>query len=80
MISMASKRPINPDDGSRTPSNRWVNMSGTSKFPKPKHKAAAMMNRSRRVYLTNANTLRPEVATLANKNVVTPPRTEFGTL
>ena len=78
-ISMASKRPLNPEEGLRTPSNKWVKISGTSRFPNPKHNAAAMTNRSRRVYLTYARTLRPDVATLAKRNVVTPPRTELGT-
>ena len=77
---MASKRPLNPDEGLSTPSNKWVKMSGTSRLPNPKHNAAAMMNRSRRVNLAYANTLAPDVATLAKRNVVTPPRTELGTL
>jgi hypothetical protein len=79
MISIASKRPLSPDEGLSTPSNKWVKISGTSRSPNPKHNAAAIMNRSRRVYLTYANTLTPDVATLAKRNVVTPPRTEFGT-
>ena len=29
-ISMASKRPLNPDEGFLTPSNKWVNISSTS--------------------------------------------------
>jgi len=77
-ISMASKRPLNPDEGLSTSSNKWVKVPGTSRFPNPKHNAAAMMNRSRRVNLAYANTLTPDVATLAKRNVVTPPRTELG--
>lgn len=51
-ISMASKRPINPDEGLRIPSNKCSKMSGTSRSPNPKHSAAATMNRSLRVYST----------------------------
>ena len=79
-ISMASKKPLNPDEGFLTPSNKWVKIPGTSRLANPKLNAAAMMNRSRRVNLTYANTLSPDVATLAKRNVVTPPRTGLGTL
>ena len=45
----------------------------------PNEKAAARTNRSRRVKLMYESTRTPETATLANKKVVTPPRTGFGT-
>ena len=45
----------------------------------PNDKAAASTKRSRRVNLLYDNTRIPDVATLANRKVVTPPRTGLGT-
>ena len=80
MIVIESNRPCRPLFGLATPSNKWVKMSGTSKSPIPKENAAASTKRSRRVKRLYASTRTPDVATLANRNVVTPPRTEFGTV
>lgn len=46
----------------------------------PNDSAAARTKRSRRVNRVYASTREPETATDANKNVVTPPRTGFGTV
>lgn len=54
--------------------NKLEDQSGKSKFPIPREREVARMNRFLLVYLTRERILRPEVATLANRNVVTPPR------
>ena len=46
----------------------------------PNDMAAARINRSRRVKRLYESTRMPDVATLANRNVVTPPRTGLGTI
>lgn len=74
-----SNSPFNPLFGLLTPSNKWVKMPGASKSPIPKLKAAARTNRSLRVNLLYERTRTPDTATEAKRNVVTPPRTGFGT-
>ena len=79
MIVIESKRPCSPLFGLRTLSKRCVKMSGTSRLPMPNDSAAASTNRSLRVKRMYDSTRSPETATLANRNVVTPPKTGFGT-
>ena len=54
-------------------------MVGTRRSPTPKESAAARMKRSRRVQRMYDSTRTPDVITDAKRNVVTPPRTGFGT-
>lgn len=75
-----SNKPSRPLFGFLTRSKRCVKIPGTSKSPTPNEKAAARTNRSRRVKLIYESTRIPEMTTLANKKVVTPPRTGFGTV
>ena len=77
-IVIESNNPCSPELGLSTPSNRCVKISGARMFPIPKLIAAASTNRSRLEYRVIASTRRPLTHTLANKNVVTPPRTGFG--
>lgn len=79
MIVIDSKKPLRPLFGFLTPSKRWVKIVGTSRSPTPNESAAASTKRSRRVKRLYDRTRKPETATLANKKVVTPPRTELGT-
>lgn len=74
------KRPCKPGDGFETPSNRWVNQSSTRRSPKPKAMDAARVKRLRRVQVKYDSTRIPEVNTVANRKVVTPPRTGLGTM
>ena len=53
-------------------------MSGANKFPKPTESAAPRTNRSLLENPFSDMTRRPDTATLANRNVVTPPSTGFG--
>lgn len=75
-----SKRPWRPLLGLRTPSKRCVKIVGTSKLPMPNDMADARINRSRRVKRLYESTRTPDTATLANRKVVTPPRTGLGTM
>lgn len=76
---MLSKKPVRPlPFPIRALSNRCSKMPGTSRSPRPNDSAAPKMNRSRRCHLTKESTRRPEVATEANKKVVTPPSTGSG--
>ena len=54
-------------------------MVGTRRSPTPNDMAAARTKRSRRVNRLYDSTRIPDVATVANKKVVTPPRTGLGT-
>lgn len=74
-----SRRLWRPLSGFRTPSKRCVKIVGTSRLPMPNDMADARMKRSRRVKRLYDSTRMPDIATLANRKVVTPPRTGFGT-
>ena len=80
MIVIELKRPWRPLLGLSTRSKRCVKIPGTSRSPTPNAIAAARMKRSRRVKRLYDNTRTPETATDANRNVVTPPKTGFGTM
>ena len=77
MMVIEFKKPCSPLFA-LTLSNKCVKMSGTRRSPTPKENAAARMKRSRRVKCRYERTRTPETTTLANRNVVTPPRTELG--
>lgn len=79
-IVIESNSPWRPVLGLFTPSKRCVKMVGTSRSPTPNDKAAARMNRSRRVHRMYDSTRAPDTITLAKRKVVTPPRTGFGTV
>lgn len=53
-------------------------MSGANRFPKPTESAAPRTNLSLLEKPFSDITRTPETTTLANRNVVTPPRTGFG--
>jgi hypothetical protein len=78
-ISMLLIKPFRPELWLLTPSNRCVKTVGASTSPSPNESAAARTKRARRVKRTSASTRMPDVTTLANRNVVTPPSTGFGT-
>lgn len=80
IIVIESKRPCNPGLGLGTPSKRWVYHPWARRFPTPKLIAAARVKRFFRVQVMYDRTRIPDVITVANKNVVTPPRTGLGTV
>lgn len=79
MIVILVKNPLSPLLGFFTPLNKNVNIVGTNRSPTPNDRAAATINRLRRVHWIYDRTRRPDAITLAKRNVVTPPRTGFGT-